>query len=231
LKALFTAYLLTMAIGYFMAFFYLFLINIAPHQKMGMEVLEGIVHMYYGKKGDTRLESALKGSMGEYVSKAEKEKIFNWISNGGGREKYTEVQPIFDNNCVECHSSLSGMNLVPFTTYEEIKNVMKIDFGESIKTLARVSHVHFFGISFIFIWTSLIFSFCSIKRYLKITIILTPFIAIWLDIGSWWLTKYEPVFAYTVIIGGGFMGVSFAIQILYSLYEMWLRKKTIPAES
>lgn len=213
-----------------MAFLYLFLINIAPHQKMGMEVLEGIVHTYYGNRGDTRLESALKGNMGDYVSDSEKEKLFKWIQSGAPPEKYSEVKSIFDTNCVECHSSRSGMNLVSLTTYQETKSLIKTNLGESIKTLARVSHVHFFGISFIFIWTSLFFSFCSMKRWLKITIILTPFIAIWLDIGSWWLTKYEPVFAYTVIIGGGFMGASFAIQILYSLYEMWLKKQSIHQE-
>jgi hypothetical protein len=27
-----------------------------------------------------------------------------------------------------------------------------------------------------------------------------------------------------VIIGGGLMGISFTVQILYSLYEMWLKK-------
>ncbi len=79
-KILFTAYLLTMALGYFMAFLYLFLINIAPHEKMGMDVLEGIVHKYYGNRGDTRLEAALKGSMGTYVTGSEKEKIFEWSS-------------------------------------------------------------------------------------------------------------------------------------------------------
>lgn len=116
------------------------------------------------------------------------------------------------------------MGLVSLISYEEIKDLTKIDLGESVKTLARVSHVHFFGISFIFIWTSLIFSFSCINKYLKTTIILTPFIAIWLDIGSWWFTRYEPGFAYTVIIGGGLMGASFTIQILFSLYELWLKK-------
>lgn len=229
LKTLFTAYLLTMAMGYFMAFLYLFLINIAPHQKMGMDILEGIIHKYYGKRGETRLESALKGSMGVYVTDSEKEKIFDWVQGGASEEKYLEVKSIFDANCIECHASGSSMSIVPLTTYEEIERVIKIDLGESIKTLARISHVHFFGISFIFIWTSLIFSFCNIRTYIKVAIVLTPFITIWLDIISWWLTKYDPVFAYTVIIGGGLMGFSFMIQIFYPLYEMWLRHP-IPSE-
>jgi hypothetical protein len=43
------------------------------------------------------------------------------------------------------------------------------------------------------------------------------------------VVKYDPVFAYTVIIGGGLMGFSFMIQIFYPLYEMWLRHP-IPSE-
>ena len=44
--------------------------------------------------------------------------------------------------------------------------------------------------------------------------------------GSWWLTKYEPIFAYTVIVGGVLMGLSLAGQVAISLYEMWF--PTIP---
>lgn len=223
-KVLFTAYLLTMAMGYFMALLYMFLVNVEPHREMGMSLLEGIVHKYHGTKERTRLGSSLTGTMGEYVSASEREKIFQWIENGATKEKYSEIETIFEANCIECHNSRSGMNLVPLTTYAEVKNVLQIDFGESIKTLAQVSHVHFFGISFIFIWTSLIFALSGIRNYLKVTVILIPFIAIWLDIGSWWFTKYEPVFSYTVIAGGGLMGISFAIQIVYPLYEMWLKK-------
>ncbi|MBI4714587.1 MAG: hypothetical protein HY760_01335 [Nitrospirae bacterium] len=46
------------------------------------------------------------------------------------------------------------------------------------------------------------------------------------DIGSWWFTKWEPVFAYTVIIGGILMGFSLAAQILIPLWEMWLKKRS-----
>ena len=61
-------------------------------------------------------------------------------------------------------------------------------------------------------------------KHLKFVSITIPFLAIWLDIGSWWLTKYKPVFAYAVIIGGLLMGLSLAIQICFSLYEMWLKE-------
>jgi hypothetical protein len=45
-----------------------------------------------------------------------------------------------------------------------------------------------------------------------------------MDIGSWWFTKIEPFFAYTVITGGVLMGISLAVQILLPLYEMWFKE-------
>ena len=78
--------------------------------------------------------------------------------------------------------------------------------------------------SFIFMFTSFIFAFSeTTSRLVRSVLIAIPFVAIWLDIGSWWFTKFEPVFAYTVIGGGILMGFSLAGQIGLSLYEMWLR--------
>ena len=53
------------------------------------------------------------------------------------------------------------------------------------------------------------------------SLVAVPFLAIWLDIGSWWFTKTEPIFAYAVIAVGGLMGLSLALQIGISLVEMW----------
>ena len=48
------------------------------------------------------------------------------------------------------------------TTYEEVRAITNIDLGESIRTLSRVSHIHLFGMSFIFILSGIIFSLSEI---------------------------------------------------------------------
>jgi len=138
-------------------------------------------------------------------------------------EGYEKVRPVFEKNCVACHSKASGYPVPPFTSYEEIRAVVELDLGTSIRTLARVSHVHLFGISIIFLLSGLIFALSEINKRLRLAIVALPFVSIWLDIGSWWFTKYEPIFAYTVIIGGALMGMALAAQIAISLWEMWLR--------
>lgn len=224
-KVVLTSFLLAVGIGFIIALIYLFLIDVEPHQKMGMDVLQGTIHKYYGRRGDTRLEAVLKGSMGEYISSSEKREILQWLEQGAREESFPGVKPIFEKNCVECHSHDSGMGIVPLATFEEVKEVTNVDLGESIKALARVSHVHLFGISIVFIITGFIFSLTSMNECLKIILIVTPFAAIVLDIGSWWFTKYQPLFALTVIIGGTVMGIAFGVQIIFSLYEIWVKRK------
>jgi hypothetical protein len=49
-----------------------------------------------------------------------------------------------------------------------------------------------------------------------------PFAAMFVDILSWYLTKWDPFYAYTVIIAGAVMGLALGAQILISLYQIWL---------
>jgi len=86
-----------------------------------------------------------------------------------------------------------------------------------------VSHVHLFGISIVFLLTGAIFSLSETPLWFRISMVVVPYVAILMDIGSWWATKYyDPLFAYIVIGGGVFMGLAMACQILVSLWDMWI---------
>lgn len=74
--------------------------------------------------------------------------------------------------------------------------------------------------------TGIIFALSEINQSFRLIIIALPFLAIWVDIFSWWFTKYQPLFAYTVIIGGAFLGIALAVQIFISFYEMWIKGKS-----
>jgi hypothetical protein len=222
IKALFTCFLITIGCGYLAAVYYLFTIDIDPHLKMGMSVVQGIQMKYHGQRTSTKLEGALRGVMSDRTSATDRETIIRWIHAGATSNGFPEVKPIFDNSCSSCHSSKSGLAIVPLTTFEEVKKVAEVDTGPSLSALARVSHIHLFGISLLFILTGGIFSLSRLSQGWKLLFIVSPYVSIWLDIGSWWITKYEPMFAYIVLIGGGLMGISLAAQILISLWEMWI---------
>lgn len=220
---LLSCFLVTMGLGYLLAMTYLVLLEVEPHRKMGMNMVQVTIVKYYGNRGNTRLEAALNGSMAEKISPAEKAEMIGWIRNGAAEGEYEKVQPLFARNCISCHSKESGYPVPPLTSYQEVIKVADVDLGQSMLALARVSHVHLFGMSLIFLLTGGIFALSEINKRLRLVIVALPFIAIWLDIGSWWVTKYQPVFAYTVIIGGALMGLALAAQILISLWEMWLK--------
>lgn len=221
-RALCSCFLVTIGIGYLAAVYYLFTVEIDPHLKMGMAVVGGIEMKYHGERSNTRLEAALRGVMAERVAPADREAIIRWIRAGAPREQFAAIKPIFDRSCVACHNAKSGLPVPPLTTYEEVRRIAQVDTGESLSTLARVSHIHLFGISFIFMLTGVIFALSRVSPAWKTFLIVLPFASIWADIGSWWITKYQPAFAYIVLGGGALMGVSLAAQILIPLWEMWL---------
>lgn len=222
-RVLLTCFLLTIGLGYFFALTYLFLLDIEPHRKEGVGLIQGTIIKYYGSRSNTRLEAALQGSMAEMISPGDKAEVIAWLRRGATAEGYEKIRPILERNCTECHRKDAGYGVVPLTRYEQVLQLAQLDLGTSIRTLARVSHVHLFGLSFIFLLTGAIFSMSETSRRLKLIVLVLPFIAIWMDIGSWWITKFEPIFAYTVIIGGGLMGLALAAQILIPLWEMWVK--------
>lgn len=224
LKVLYTMVLLTMGMGYIFAMIQIYEVHAGRDSKAGISVKD-IQIAYSGNKEGTRLESSLNGPMSGMLPADEKTKIFDWIHSKTEKNKYEEtIKPIIDSRCKACHDG-SNPHLPNLTTYEGIMTVATVDTGVSISTLVRVSHIHLFGLTFIFFVVGTIFSHAYFKKlWLKCLVMATPFIAIFLDVGSWWVTKVSEPFAYIVVIGGALMGVAFAIQWTVSIFQMWFYK-------
>ncbi len=62
----------------------------------------------------------------------------------------------------------------------------------------------------------------GIKRWIKAALIFTPFAFLIVDVASWWLTKFDPVFAWLTIIGGFAYTLASTIMILTSLWQIWI---------
>lgn len=219
-KLLQTLFICLIGIGYLFAMLLIFESVASLDSKPGLSA-EDIVIKYSGNREGTRLESALDGVMSGYRSDAESETIVSWIYAGAPEARFNEeVMPILSQRCVGCHSSGSG--LAELTGYDKVMELVVMDTGESLATLARVSHIHLFGTGILFYLLGRIFILTEMKPWLKRTVVVIPFAAIAMDIGSWWFTRYAAgFFAYTVIAGGALMGLSFAFQTCASLYQMW----------
>lgn len=224
LKVLYTMVLLILGLGYIFAMIQIYEVHSGRDGRPGLSV-EDIRIAYSGSKTDTRLEAALKGPMAGMLPGEERAQIIAWVRDGGKEDAFGQiVQPILQNRCLGCHNG-SNPHIPSLTSYQEVKNLAQLDTGMSIGTLVRVSHIHLFGLTFIFAFTGLIFSHAYVRRkYLKSIAVAMPFVAIFLDIMSWWLTKVSTPFAYVVFIGGALMGLSFAYQWFVSMYQLWFFK-------
>ncbi len=223
LKMLFSGYLVIVAIGYLMAVVQILFTHGMADGQFGLSI-DDIVYSYYGKRSGSVIEGKLNGSMQTMAPEAERIKIIQWVKKGADEESFNaEIKPIIDSRCIICHSPSSGMPLPDFTQFENIAKRAETDSGASFSSLARVSHIHLFGIAFIFMFVGLIFSLAAgVPPVLKASVIVMPYIFLLVDISSWWLTKLSPHFAWLVIIGGGMMALSFAFMWVVSMYEMWI---------
>jgi hypothetical protein len=96
-----------------------------------------------------------------------------------------------------------------------------VDTGQSIQSLVRLSHIHLFGIGLLLFAVGMIFRRSELRPWFKHGVLLTPFAAVFVDILTWFLTKQDPVYAYTLVAAGALLGLALAIQIFISFYQLW----------
>ena len=221
-KVLFSAFLVIIGCGYLMALSLIYYTDAGRDGKPGLSI-QDIADDYYGNRSGTRLEAAIRGPMAPHLSLDERNEIVAWLKSGELQSHYSSViKPILSKDCTRCHSPASGMGLPDLSNYAGVQQVAHIDTGQSLHSLVRLSHIHLFGIALLLLGVGLIFRHARIKDWLKNGLIVLPFIAMFIDVLAWFLTKWDPVYAYTVVIAGAILGLSLAAQILISLYQMWL---------
>ncbi len=224
LRTLYTATLLVLGTGYLFAMIYIFESH-AGRDGNPMLSVNDLVIAYSGSKSDTRLESALKGPMKNMLPADEQHEIIAWVRRGAKKDDFdARAGKIIAARCETCHNG-GNPHIPKLQGFEDVSKVAQLDQGMDLFTLVRVSHIHLFGITFIFFIVGSIFCHAYIKPlWFKCTIILVPFLAILFDIGSWYMTKLFPPFAWVVMISGIFMGLAFATQWMISIWQMWFYK-------
>jgi uncharacterized membrane protein YfhO len=109
--------------------------------------------------------------------------------------------------------------------FSDVEPLLARDTGKSYPRLISLTHTHLLSTLVVVFLLILTFSFTSYPNWLKATLYILPFLAIILDIGSWWLAKLAPGFAVLVILGGIFLGTSFGALSLLGLWDIWFGKK------
>ncbi len=221
LRVVYTGTLLVLSVGYLFSMIYIFASHAGRDGDAKMSV-DDLVIAYSGSKADTRLEAALTGPMAGMLPEGERAEIVAWVRSGAEESTYETVSGIFAQRCVACHGP-ANPHQPDLTSYEKVLEMIDLDTGMDLFTMVRVSHVHLLGITFMFFIIGVIFSHAYMRPvWLKSTIIGLPFLAIFCDIISWYLTKMFAGFAYVVIASGGLMGLCFGSMVVISLLQMWV---------
>lgn len=217
-----TLFLLTIGLGYLFALTHLYFYHSSRDGQPGLSI-DDVMIAYYGSHDHSRLGAAINGPMGPNLSnRADKQVILKWLQNNKPEATYEQViAPILNRDCIKCHNPQVNASLPDLTNYQSVLEVADAK-GASISALVKVSHIHLFGIAFILFLIGKIFILTEINPILKRTIVAIPFIAMVIDILSWFVTTLIPWFAYVVVIAGGLLGLSMALQILITLYQMWI---------
>lgn len=219
-KVLFTGFLLVIGVGLMMAGAQIMLTHGKADGKPGLSVND-IVYSYYGNRSGSKLESMLNGSMKAMAPDDVRFEIIQWARDESPEDQWkSRIEPLMQKHCVACHNAESPQP--NFTKFEVVQKLAEVDQGASIATLTRVSHIHLFGIGFIFLFVGWIFAMAEFDNRWKLILIATPFAFLLLDILSWWLTKYIPIFAWLTMLGGFGYSAASTAMIFTSLAQMWL---------
>lgn len=221
IKTLYTGYLLAIGLGLLMAGVQIMLTHGMADGKLGLS-LDDIVYSYYGDRTGSKLESKLNGSMKDNAPPEVRMALIKWANTGAPESEWAgTIKPQVDQYCAPCHANMPG--LANLSDKAVMGTMTKVNEGASVATLTRVSHIHLFGIAFIFFFVGWIFSYATgFSPMTKAILIFTPFGFLIVDILSWWLTKLEPNFAWLVIIGGFGYSLASTVMIFTSLYQMWI---------
>lgn len=224
MRSLFTGVLLVIGLGYLFAILYVFAAHSKADGESGLSV-DDIKITYSGSKETTPLEAALRGPMSGMLPQRDMARVIEWIHEGANKRAYQAgIESIIETNCLSCHDG-SNPHLSNLDGYENIALTVEQDTGADLYTLVRVSHIHLFGLTFIFFIVGFIFSHAYLRPlWLKHVIILAPFVGVTIDVLGWYVTKVWTPFAWMVFIAGAINGMSFGIMWFISMYQMWLYK-------
>ena len=223
--------LMVLGLAYLLAMIYLYGQKVAPMKSEGVDVVTSVQYSYHGvPTAEPRLLVALRGTMSTYVSPQEFDALRDWIDEGAAETSYRgSAKNIIERNCISCHDEGGDPPLV--RDYESVFLLTAPDTGVGLKKLAKVTHIHVFGIPMVFFMLGALFIRTRWNEWLKTVLVVVPFVAVVFDISHWWITKLHPSAALGIVVGGAFMGMGFAGQWFLTFFDVVLPYRGKGADS
>lgn len=228
-RALAVLFLLTMGAGFVVAQVNVRLQHAGLDGQPGLS-LDDVVAAFHGRAGSTVLTSKIGpgGSMERYIPRPEDRDVLEaWVEAGADESEFEAPAAVLERLCVRCHNPLGEMSAAPFAearskppSAELVAAVTVPDTGMSYLSLARSSHAHLFGMGVLYALAGLVFLMTDAGPAVKTAVVASPFVAMFVDIGCWWLTKLHAGFAVGVVAGGVLLAAAFGVLVLWPLWEL-----------
>jgi hypothetical protein len=141
-----------------------------------------------------------------------------------------KVHQLVSSRCVKCHDDTrrAEADFAPLNQYWEIKAYADPQNGAgamSLHKLAQTTHVHLFGFSMLYFLTGVLFAMTNYPGIIRFFIAPAALLAQFADVSCWWLARLDnPVgslFAQTVSVTGGIVGLFLALQIVLTLFSLF----------
>lgn len=212
-KILAALFALVLGLGYVTALGNLYFSMNRADGRPGLTPLDIVVH-FHGEPEKTLLSTKIQGSMRPMLqSDAQVQTILDWIRGGATEESFGPVKGIIDAQCIGCHNPGGAASFRSLTTYTEVAATTSANTGLSWARLAMVSHQHLFGIGLLCFALSWLLLQTPLPDKFKIATMGIGFFGVVIDIGGWWATKFNPVLAFMVLLGGALNGLFFGIGV------------------
>jgi hypothetical protein len=143
--------------------------------------------------------------------------------------KRLRIRSLLGERCVSCHGEPGRpgedalARLFPLDSYEHLRPHCAVPVVRNmpLAKLAQTTHAHLLSFAVLFGLTGLAFTFTSYPEAVRLIISPLPLVAQVLEIGCWWLGRYDPTFTQAIGVAGVVVALGLAVQILGTLWDLF----------
>lgn len=193
---------------------YLYLHHEKRDERPGLTI-DDVKGHYHGVVSPSLLLEALRAGHPETLAQADRDALVQWLTGDRVAQLYDDLDlgdnapaEIIADGCLSCHArNAQGPEAYPKLPLEYWDDIRPHAFSKniqpiSVEILAASTHTHALGLAALTL-ALMAFAWCSSwPRALVSTLLAITGLGLMIDIGSWWLTRWNDVFAYAIVAGG-----------------------------
>jgi hypothetical protein len=190
----------------------------------GVSILD-IQYFFTGVPDRPRLQPVLNDRVHrDLIPAGDRETLVAWAVNGVPVEEFDDtIAPVLQARCVQCHGPEGAQSYFPVATPAELRPYAEpADTGIDYQRLAELSSIYTLVTASILGLLCALFLATRFEGAWKELLVFLPFVALLINVLSWWSTKQAPLFAHIIMASGLIGAVLVAAVIVMIFLDMWI---------